>query len=122
MSENTLQSEMNLLGRYERDVELAGLVGEKKNAKVILVVAASAKLPRPLNVSVGAASSAGKNHLLGTVARFIPDEDKIFLTGMSPKALMHSGEDEFQHKVVFIAEYEGVSGPTMPFARCNQNR
>ena len=110
MSENTLQPEMKLLGRYERDVELAGLVGEKKNAKVILLAAVSAKLPRPLNVSVGAASSAGKNHLLGTVARFISDEDKIFLTGMSPKALMHSGEDEFQHKVVFLAEYEGVSG------------
>jgi hypothetical protein len=59
---------------------------------------------------VGGASSAGKNHLTGTVARFIPEEDKKILTGMSPKVLMHSAEDEFQHKAVFIAEYDGVAG------------
>ena len=105
-----LQSESDLLGRFERDVVSAGLVGETKNAKVILLAAVSAKLQRPLNVSVGGSSSAGKNHLLGTVARFIPDEDKKFLTGMSPKALMHSGEDEFRHKAIFVAEYEGVAG------------
>jgi hypothetical protein len=28
---------------------------------------------------------------------------------MTPKALMHAGEYEFQHKAVFIAEYEGVA-------------
>jgi hypothetical protein len=109
-----LRSEPDLLRRFERDVELAGLVGEKNNAKIVLLAAASAKLAKPLNVSVGGSSSAGKNQLIGTVARFIPDEDKKILTGMSPKALMHSEEDEFQHKAVFIAEYEGVSGADYP--------
>lgn len=105
-----LKAESDLLSRFERDVESAGLVGEKKNAKIVLLAVASAKLQRPLNVSVGGSSAAGKNHLTGTVARFIPDEDKKILTGMSPKVLMHSGEDEYEHKAVFIAEYEGVSG------------
>jgi hypothetical protein len=100
----------DLLRCFEHDSDMPGLVGEKTNAKIILLAAASAKLAKPLNVSVGGSSSAGKNHLTGTVARFIPDEDKKVLTGMSPKVLMHSGEDEFQHKAVFIAEYEGVSG------------
>jgi hypothetical protein len=104
------QSESDLLGKFERDVASAGLVGESKNAKVILLAAASARLQKPLNVSVGGSSAAGKNHLIGTVARFIPDEDQKSLTGMSPKVLMHSDEFEYQHKVVFIAEYEGVSG------------
>jgi hypothetical protein len=110
VSEPNLQSEPELLTRFERDAGLAGLVGETKNAKVILLAAASAKLQKPLNISVGGASSAGKNHLIGTVARFIPESDKKILTGMSPKVLMHSGENEFEHKAVFIAEYEGVSG------------
>ena len=105
-----LRSEANLLIRFEGDAETAGLVGEKKNAKIILLAAASAKLPKPLNVNVGGASSAGKNHLLGTVARFIPHESKRIITGMSPKALMHAKEDEYQHKAIFVAEYEGVSG------------
>lgn len=84
------------------------------NAKIVFLAAISAKMPKPLNVSVGGSSSAGKNHLIGKVAQFIPDEGKKFLTGMSPKVLMHSAEDEFEHKSVFIAEYEGVAGADYP--------
>jgi len=29
--------------------------------------------------------------------------------GFTPKALMHAKEDEFQHKAIIIAEYEGVA-------------
>jgi hypothetical protein len=105
-----LAEEPNLILRFQRDVELAGLVGEKNNAAVVFLVAVSAKLEKPLNVSVGGASAAGKNHLTGSVARFISEEHKKILTGMSPKVLMHAGEDEFRNKAVFIAEYEGVSG------------
>jgi len=101
---------IDLLHRFERDAEMSGLIGEKNNAKVILIVAASAKLEKPLNVNVAGSSSAGKNHLINCVARFIPDEDKKYLTGMSPKVLMHSEENEFRHKAVLITEYEGVSG------------
>jgi hypothetical protein len=36
--------------------------------------------------------------------------DEIWRGTMSPKTLMHSAEDEYQHKAVFIAEYEGVGG------------
>jgi hypothetical protein len=85
-------------------------VGEKKNTSVVFLVAISASLAKPLNLSVGGASSAGKNHLTGAVAAFIPEERKKILTGMSAKVLMHAEEDAFQHKAVFVAEYEGVSG------------
>jgi hypothetical protein len=60
------------------------------------------------------ASAAGKNALIETVARFLPAEYKKFLTGMTPKALMHSEENEFQHKAILIAEYEGVRGADYP--------
>jgi hypothetical protein len=102
------------LAAFERDVELAGLVGEKTNAKIVFLAAVSAKLRKPLNVNVGGASSAGKNYLTGIVARFIPKEDRKIISGMSPKVLMHSQPDEFQHKAVFIAEYEGVAGADYP--------
>jgi hypothetical protein len=94
----TMANNSDLIRSFEQVVELAGLVGEQKNAILILLAAVSAKLPKPLNVSVGGASSAGKNYLIGTVARFVPEEDKKILTGMSPKVLMHSEETEFQHK------------------------
>jgi hypothetical protein len=102
--------EIDLLRQFEQDVELAGLVGEKKNSKVIFLAAVSAKMQKPLNVSVGGVSSAGKNYLMAVVARFIPGENQKFISGMTPKVLMHAEEDEFQHKAVFIAEYEGVAG------------
>jgi hypothetical protein len=105
-----LMQEGHLLSRFEQDVALAGLVGEENNAKVVFLSAVSAKLQKPLNVSVSGESSAGKNHLTGCVAKFIPSEDKKMLTGMSAKVLMHSDEHEYEHKAVFIAEYEGVSG------------
>lgn len=105
-----LVSDPRLFQRFERDIEIAGLVGEQKNAKIVFLAAVSAMLAKPLNVSVTGESSAGKNHLTGTVANFIPDDKKKMLSGMSPKALMHSAEDEYEHKAVFIAEYEGISG------------
>src|SRR6266700_7009040 len=88
-----LRADQALLDRFGADIKTFGLVGEQKNAQVVLLAAVSAKLPKPLNVNVEGASAAGKNHLLAAVARLIPDEDKKILTGMSPKVLMHSGED-----------------------------
>jgi hypothetical protein len=105
-----LTKEPDLLTRFERDAEIIGLVGEKENAKIIFLVAASAGLPEPLQATVTANSSAGKNALIGTVAKFLPEERQKFLTGMSAKTLMYTGEDEYQHKAVFIAEHEGVAG------------
>ncbi len=71
-----LAEEPDLIERFKEDVELAGLVGEKQNAVAVLLCAASAKLPKPINLTVQGASAAGKNHLTGMVARFIPDEMK----------------------------------------------
>lgn len=104
-----LEDEPNLFVRFQRDVEAAGLVGERENALVVLLSAVSARGQAPINTTVGGQSSSGKNHLMGRVASFIPDEHKKFLTGMSPKALMHETEDAYEHRAVFIAEYEGVA-------------
>src|SRR5262249_1446636 len=73
----------NLLRKFAEDVKRAGLVGEEVNAQVVFLTAASAGLPRPLNLTVCGASAAEKNHLIETVARFFPPERKKFLTGMT---------------------------------------
>src|SRR5579863_6239109 len=104
-----LADEDDLIQRFLEDVEEQGLVGEKDNAATTFLCATSARLPNPLNLTVSGESSSGKNFLMDKVAAFIPEEHKKFITGMTPKTLMHAGEDEFQHKAVFIAEYEGVA-------------
>lgn len=109
MASKRLEDEPDLFARFQRDVETAGLVGERENALVVLLSAVSARGQSPLNVTVGGQSASGKNHLMGRVASFIPYEHRKVLTGMSPKALMHETEDAYEHKAVFIAEYEGVA-------------
>lgn len=104
-----LNKETDLIRRFLQDIEQAGLVGEQDNAVLVLLCAVSARLSRPLNLTVQGPSSGGKNHLLGTVASFIPENCKKFISGMTPKALMHCAEDEYEHKAIFIAEYEGVA-------------
>lgn len=108
-SSKPLAEESDLFGRFLHDVEERGLVGEKDNASTILLCAVSARLANPLNLTVSGDSSAGKNYLLSAVAAFIPEEHKKFTSGLTPKALMHAAEGEFQHKAIFIAEYEGVA-------------
>lgn len=104
-----LSEEDDLIQRVLSDIEKRGLVGEKDNAAIAFFCAISARLPEPLHLTVSGESSSGKNFLLAKVADFIPEEHKKFLTGMTPKVLMYAGEYEFQHKAIFIAEYEGVA-------------
>jgi hypothetical protein len=106
---NPLRETENLIERFLEDVEECGLVGEQANASTVLLCAVSARLSSPLNLTVSGESSAGKNYLLSAVAAFIPGEFKKFTSGLTPKALMHAAEGEFQHKAIFIAEYEGVA-------------
>lgn len=108
-AENNLSDENDLVGRFLADVEERGLVGEKDNAATVFLCAVSARLNRPLNLTVSGESSAGKNYLLSSAIAFIPDEYKMEISGLTPKALMHAKEDEFEHKAVVIAEYEGVA-------------
>jgi DNA primase len=104
-----LADEPRLVDRFLADIDAAGLVGEQRNALTIFLAAISAALSDPLHVTIQGSSSAGKNFLMARVSDFIPDERKRFMSGMSPKALMHADEDEYLHKAIFIAEYEGIA-------------
>jgi len=106
---NVLFAEDNLIKRFLEDVEKGGLVGEKDNAAAVFLCALSARLPRPLNLTVNGESSSGKNYLLSSATAFIPPEHKKSTSGLTSKALMYAKEDEFQHKAIIIAEYEGVA-------------
>src|ERR1700687_4981704 len=67
------------LGAMDR----AGLVGEKQNALVLFIVAASRVLPRPLNVFVRGHSSSGKNWLVTRVLGPLPKSVVAEITSAS---------------------------------------
>jgi hypothetical protein len=90
-----------------------GLVGEESNALVLLIVAVSRLLHRPLNVFVKGHSSAGKNWLVTRVLRLMPKSAVAEITSASDKAWNYSGSD-FRHRIIFVQEQNERAGTMDP--------
>jgi len=99
--------------RFLADARRAGLVGEKRNAQVVYVIAVSRLLSRPLSLFVKGPSSVGKNWLTDTVLRFIPRSEVRKLTGSSQKSWNYQGRN-LAHKVVYLKERNDAAGPVHP--------
>lgn len=90
-----------------------GLVGEQRNALVLLIVATSRILPRPLNVFVKGHSSSGKNWLVTRVLTLLPKSAVAEITSASDQAWSYSGSD-FRHRVVYLQEQNEAAGTIDP--------
>lgn len=94
-------------------VKKVGLVGEELNALVILIVAVSRLLPRPLSLFVKGHSSAGKNWLVTRVLRLMPKSAVAEITSASDKA-WHYSRSDFRHRIVFLQERNDAAGNVHP--------
>lgn len=90
-----------------------GLVGEEKNALVLLVVGISRFLDKPLNVIVKGRSSAGKNWLATRVLRFVPKSNVREITSASTQAWNYA-DDDFRHRIVYLQERNEAAGAIHP--------
>jgi DNA primase catalytic core len=97
-----------LIERIVEDVERAGLVGEPANALVAYLACVSRKLAAPLAVLVQSTSAAGKSTLMDTVLALVPPEDRVQYSAMTGQSLFYLGEQDLKHKILAIAEEEGV--------------
>ncbi|MBD2782689.1 DNA primase, partial [Xenorhabdus sp. 38] len=68
----------------------------------------SRKLPKPLAVLIQSSSAAGKSSLMDAVLNLIPEEERIQYSAMTSQSLFYLGETNLQHKILAIAEEEGV--------------
>lgn len=102
-----------LFNKFLRAMEKSGLVGERRNALVLLVVAASRVLDRPLNVFVKGHSSAGKNWLVTRVLNSLPKSAVAEITSASEHAWSYSRSD-FRHRVVYLQERNEAVGAMDP--------
>jgi len=82
-----------------------GLIGEERNAKILLLCTVTRLLPRPVSVIVKGVSGGGKSHTVETVLRLVPKTAYIARTAMSEKALLYSEEPLKNRHLVF---YEAV--------------
>lgn len=97
-----------LTSRIVSDFQHTGLVGEPTNALMGYLAAVSRKLNTPLAIIVQSTSAAGKSALMDAVLNLVPDEDRVHYSAMTGQSLFYLGETNLKHKILGIAEEEGV--------------
>ncbi|MEH0834606.1 DNA primase [Pectobacterium cacticida] len=103
-----LLQDPNLIGRLTDDLAACGVVGESTNLVAGYLAAVSRKLDKPLAVLIQSSSAAGKSSLMDAVLNLIPPEERLQYSAMTGQSLFYLGETNLQHKILAIAEEEGV--------------
>lgn len=103
-----LLKQPDLIDRILHDFDACGVVGEETNKLVGYLAATSRKLPQPLAVLIQSSSVAGKSSLMEAVLAFMPPEDTIKYSAMTGQSLFYMGGTNLKHRILAIAEEEGV--------------
>ncbi|KOY60194.1 DNA primase, partial [Photorhabdus heterorhabditis] len=103
-----LLQDPQLSERITADLAACGVVGESTNLLAGYLAAVSRKLERPLAVLIQSSSAAGKSSLMDAVLNLIPAEERLQYSAMTGQSLFYLGETNLQHKILAIAEEEGV--------------
>lgn len=98
----------DLVARITDDLAACGVVGEATNLLTGYLAAVSRKLDKPLAVLIQSSSAAGKSSLMEAVLGLMPDEERVQYSAMTGQSLYYLGETSLQHKILAIAEEEGV--------------
>lgn len=104
-----LLQDPQLLARIAADYVACGLVGEETNKLVCYLAGVSRLLPRPLSVLIQSSSAAGKTALLEATLALMPPEAQLRWSALTSQSLYYLGRDELKHKILAVAEEEGVS-------------
>ncbi len=99
----------DLLNHILEDFEQCGVVGEATNVLTGYLACVSRKLDIPLAVLIQSTSAAGKSALMEAVLDLMPEEERIQYSAMTGQSLFYLGESDLKHKILAIAEEEGVS-------------
>src|SRR6056297_1761052 len=102
-----LQDE-KLLDRILDDFDACGLVGEQAGKLAGYLAATSRLLEKPLGLVIQSSSAAGKSALADSILRFMPPEELFRCSAMTSQSLYYLGKENLQHKILSIAEEEGV--------------
>jgi hypothetical protein len=103
----------DILERAAQDMERLGHVGEQTAKKLLFVCAVSARAGLPIQPSIHAESSAGKNHMANTALSLLPPEMVIERTAVSAKALFRT-EESLSGRVLYLQEVVGSEDADFP--------
>ena len=97
-----------LVERIAADVEAIGVVGEGVNALVGYLAMVSRLLDKPLAILIQSTSAAGKSTLMDALLSLMPENQRVHYSAMTGQSLFYIGEGDLRHKILAIAEEEGV--------------
>lgn len=97
-----------LVERIISDVEAIGVVGEASNALVGYLACVSRLLDKPLAILIQSTSAAGKSTLMDALLSLMPENQRVHYSAMTGQSLFYLGEGDLKHKILAIAEEEGV--------------
>lgn len=103
-----LLRDKDLANRIVNDVEAIGVVGEGTNALVGYLACVSRLLDRPLAILIQSTSAAGKSTLMDALLSLMPENERVHYSAMTGQSLFYIGEGNLKHKILAIAEEEGV--------------
>ncbi|MDA8326178.1 MAG: hypothetical protein M0033_08155 [Nitrospiraceae bacterium] len=98
------------LARVVKDLETMGYVGEEVNKKIGYLITISRKLESPLSGVIISRAGAGKSRLMEVLAEFVPPEDLVSYTRITPQALYYAENRSLRHKLMISGEDEGLLG------------
>ena len=98
-----------MLKHIQDDFRHCGIVGEDINTLTGYLACVSRKLDKPLAILIQSTSAAGKSALMDAVLNLMPEEERIQYSAMTGQSLFYLGETDLKHKILGIAEEEGVS-------------
>jgi hypothetical protein len=104
-----LLKDPKLIDRILEDLDVCGLAGEETNKLVCYLACVSRRLDHPLAVLIQSGSSAGKTTLMDAVLSLVPEEEQVRYSAMTGQSLYYMGSGHLKHKILAIAEEEGVA-------------
>jgi hypothetical protein len=96
------------MDRIAADFTACGIVGEQTNTLVGYLACVSRLLDRPLAVIIQSSSAAGKSSLMDAILALMPAEAQVRYSAMTGQSLFYMGETNLKHRILAIAEEEGV--------------
>lgn len=104
-----LAESKDILAEFVSDLERCGLVGERKNAKLLYLAMTSRLLEKIVSVAVKGPSSAGESYLVKLVSDFFPESAFFRLTAFSERTLLYT-EQDLANKHLILSEAAGLGG------------
>ncbi len=105
-----------LLERTNQLIGESGVVGEEINRLLMYLIFTSRLREQPLHIMSLGASASGKTYLQETVAKLIPEEEKIEITTLSENALYYYKDKELKNKLLVIEDLDGAQDDKIQYA------